>query len=293
MLKPPHTRPAIWLLSGTLALFGVSCSNNDSATAPSPSAVAVSTAPSPAASTPPKQAPAKAKKLQKKAVKPKPVTPAYTGPDPYEQAVDTAISAKTISESAASREDWQLVASRWQEAVSLIKAVPPSSPHQAKAKRQLSEYQRQLSLAKVRSTPPKPKAKPKTATPVIANAKFFQVPIKRRQGGIPIIEVTFNSKQKFDMLLDTGASGTLITRWMAHKLAIRPVGMGKATIADGSVTEFYIGFVKSIQIGGGAIRDVPVGIAPPQMEIGLLGQDFIGKYDMTIKRDVIEFRRRN
>ncbi|MGF1676550.1 MAG: hypothetical protein ACFCUV_23155, partial [Rivularia sp. (in: cyanobacteria)] len=39
-------------------------------------------------------------------------------------------------------------------------------------------------------------------------AMVFSSPIKRRVGGTPIIDVTFNGQQQFEMIVDTGASGT-------------------------------------------------------------------------------------
>lgn len=120
------------------------------------------------------------------------------------------------------------------------------------------------------------------------NPKVFQAKIKRRAGGTPVIDVVFNGDKTFEMIVDTGASGTLITQRMATALGVRPVGIGRAGIADGSVVEFPIGVVRSIRVGGAAIQNVQVAIAK-QMEIGLLGHDFFGNYDVKIKKDVVEF----
>ena len=46
-------------------------------------------------------------------------------------------------------------------------------------------------------------------TPV--DTRVFRVPIKRRSGRTPVIDVTFNGGQSFEMIVDTGASKTLIT----------------------------------------------------------------------------------
>ena len=57
--------------------------------------------------------------------------------------------------------------------------------------------------------------------------------------------------------------------------------------------EFSVGYVDSIEVGGAVIKNVPVAIAPsPELEVGLLGHDFFGDYDVTIKRDLVEFRPR-
>ncbi|MEG4802587.1 retropepsin-like aspartic protease [Microcoleus sp. ARI1-B5] len=126
-----------------------------------------------------------------------------------------------------------------------------------------------------------------TASPS-GNQKVFQAKIKRRAGGTPVIDVVFNGNKTFEMIVDTGASGTLITQRMATALGVRRVGTGRAGIADGSVVEFPIGVVRSIRVGGAAIQNVEVAIAK-QMEIGLLGHDFFGNYDVKIKKDVVEF----
>ena len=120
------------------------------------------------------------------------------------------------------------------------------------------------------------------------NQKVFQAKIKRRAGGTPVIDVVFNGNNTFEMIVDTGASGTLITQRMATALRVKPVRTVRAGIADGSVVEFPIGMVRSIRVGGAAIQNVEVAIAK-QMQIGLLGHDFFGNYDVKIKKDVVEF----
>jgi predicted aspartyl protease len=120
------------------------------------------------------------------------------------------------------------------------------------------------------------------------NQKVFQARIKRRAGGTPVIDVVFNGNRTFEMIVDTGASGTLITQRMAAVLGVRPVRTVRAGIADGSIVEFPVGRVQSIGVGGAQVRNVEVAIAR-QMEIGLLGHDFFGNYDVKIKRDVVEF----
>jgi predicted aspartyl protease len=116
----------------------------------------------------------------------------------------------------------------------------------------------------------------------------FRARIKRRIAATPVIEVTFNNQQSFEMIVDTGASGSLITRNMAQALQIRPVGVMNAGIADGRVVQFPVGVVRSMAVNGLITQNMQVAIAP-QMEIGLLGHDFFGNYDLKIKRDVVEF----
>ena len=138
--------------------------------------------------------------------------------------------------------------------------------------------------------PSNPGAKPPANQPAkpAGNPRVFQAKIKRRAGGTPVIDVVFNGNKTFEMILDTGASGTLISQRMATAVGVRPVRTVRAGIADGSVVEFPIGVVRSIRVGGAAIQNVEVAIAK-QMPIGLLGHDFFGNYDVKIKKDVVEF----
>ncbi|MEG4864385.1 MULTISPECIES: retropepsin-like aspartic protease family protein [unclassified Microcoleus] len=126
-----------------------------------------------------------------------------------------------------------------------------------------------------------------------ANTKsgVFLVKIKRREANIPVIEVTFNGTQKFEMMVDSGASRTVITPAMATALKIVPQGSVQAKTPNGVAT-FPLGNLTSIEAGGLAITNVVVPISPA-LDIGLLGHDFFGNKDVTIKQDVIEFRSRS
>ena len=130
---------------------------------------------------------------------------------------------------------------------------------------------------------------PEGMTP--ATSGVFQAKITRRKANIPVIEVTFNGKQKFEMMVDSGASGTVITPAMAKALGVVLQGTVEAQTPNGVAT-FPLGRVTSMEAGGLAINNVVVAVSP-SLEIGLLGQDFFGNKDITIKRDVIEFRTRS
>jgi predicted aspartyl protease len=118
-----------------------------------------------------------------------------------------------------------------------------------------------------------------------------RIPIKRRLGNTPVIDVTFNNKQTFEMILDTGANGTLITRRMANKLKVNATGTMEAQIADGSQVKFRTGQIKSIVVGGVVAKDIKVAIAP-NAGIGLLGHDFFGNYDIKLLEKEVEFHQR-
>jgi len=313
MLKRSTSLVALLFLSGTLALVGVACSSNkqtrnqsenhlsaslktDSRTRLQPSATAVPVA----------------------SLEPKSQHLAPHQPNQYELARDKASSAISISQSAQSSDDWQLVASQWREAIALMQTLPQDSPDKAIAKTKIAEYRRYLVHAQQQAnqTIQPHSDRVVTAVPEIPaasapvqnsqavdvevpqlipapNQVVFQAAIKRRVGGTPVIEVTFNGNHKFEMILDTGASGTVLTQQTANALGLVPVAKAKANTASAKAVEFPIGYVDSMEVGGAVARDVPVAIAPASvLETGLLGHDFFGNYDVTIKRDMVEFRPR-
>ena len=75
---------------------------------------------------------------------------------------------------------------------------------------------------------------------VVLNTGLYQVPIKRRLEGIPIIDVTFNDQQTFEMMVDTGASSTVLTVEMAEALDLVPEGVMLVNTPSASgVSLFY------------------------------------------------------
>lgn len=67
--------------------------------------------------------------------------------DPFQKAVDKAMGAATLTQSATLKEDWNLVVSEWQDAIALMKAVPSSHPQHSVAQKKAVEYQRNLDYA--------------------------------------------------------------------------------------------------------------------------------------------------
>lgn len=216
--------------------------------------------------------------------------------DSYEEAKAIATRAKSIGESAQSRDDWKLVSSQWQKVMQLLKAVPTSSPNYAKAQAKLKEYQEQADYAAKQADPRVKQVSlaSKCTTKVSTSATsgtVIRVPIKRREFGTLVIDVTLtnaNIKQTFEMMLDTGASGTAITQEMAARLKVESFAVAKVSTAAGGAL-IGVGCLDAVQVGGASLKNVPVGI-PPGLSIGLLGQDFFSRYDMTIKNNFVEFR---
>lgn len=131
-----------------------------------------------------------------------------------------------------------------------------------------------------------------------SNPGFFQASIKRRLGGVPVVDVVFNGSESFEMLLDTGASVTLITPGMAQALNLETSREVETTVASGDSITVGVAKVRSIQTGNLIVGQSEVAIAPEKAEeglggMGLLGQNFFGNYDVTIKENHVEFRKRS
>lgn len=134
-----------------------------------------------------------------------------------------------------------------------------------------------------------------TGTPILIARStgadgIYQAPIIERIYGIPVVEVTFND-QVFPMMVDTGASGTLITPHMAASLGVQPIGQVTSSTANG-VAVFDVGYVRKIEIDGAQVANVPVAVGLADLEVGLLGHDFYRYFDIVIREDVVEFHPR-
>ncbi|MEG4405174.1 tetratricopeptide repeat protein [Microcoleus sp. MON2_D5] len=128
-----------------------------------------------------------------------------------------------------------------------------------------------------------------------AEASIIRVPIKYRWGGVPIVEVVLNNgcAFTFDLLLDTGASRTLITKQMAELLKIVPSGTCQSMIADGSVVTFDLGWVQSLAVQTAVVCNIQIAIGDNRITYGLLGQDFIARYNVRILENQVEFHTRS
>jgi clan AA aspartic protease (TIGR02281 family) len=213
----------------------------------------------------------------------------------YQQALARADAAKAIGQSALSKDDWFLVVNNLEDSVHMLKSIAPNSSEYILAAKVLPKYERELATAKQKAVGFKSKFTPKVVSspPQIATSPqtdTFSIPIAQKLGGIPVIEVSFNS-QKVLMLLDTGASRTLITNSIAQKLQLQTTGLATAKTANGTAT-FSTAKIDKIKFGDGETNDVMVAVGQNDLPYGLLGHDVYDGYDITIKENLIEFRKR-
>ncbi len=70
-----------------------------------------------------------------------------TTEDPFREAVNKAMKAAQMTQKAKGKEQWIAVATAWQEAITLMEAVPADSPNYPVAQQKAQEYQKNLAYA--------------------------------------------------------------------------------------------------------------------------------------------------
>ena len=282
--KPVMTIAKFAWLGIFLAISATACTAGKNAP-PSPPLAPVSTAPAPQPTPAPQTAPA----------------PQPNQSELYQQALSKADAANAIGQSAISKDDWFLVAQSLQESVQMLKSIDPNSTQYRLAAQVLPKYEQQLTSAtrkaanfsrKVTTTTqsqPQSIATTTTSAPP-QTAATFSIPIQEKLGGVPVIEVTMNGT-KVSMLMDTGASHTLITSSVARRLKLQIDGSSQASTANGNAT-FDSSTIDRVKFGAGEVTQLRVAIGQDNLPYGLLGHDVYDGYDITIKESSIEFRKR-
>ena len=224
----------------------------------------------------------------------------------YREGINLASSAYQLSESAISPDDWGLIASRWRRAAEQLAKVADDNENYEIAQTKIADYTRSAENAEAQIdalqnpadaaiaakpvSTPKRAAKTATLPPlpapasetVSAASSSVTVPVVRRLYGTPIVRVTFNNAKSYEMILDTGASRTLITRTMANELGVVADERMVAATASEAEVVFDLGKVSSIEMGGISLNDARVSIGD-SVSVGLLGNDFLNGYDVTIR----------
>jgi clan AA aspartic protease (TIGR02281 family) len=235
--------------------------------------------------------------------------------DRYQDALNTAAAARAVSETAMAKEDWSLVADRWQESISQLKAVPKNSINYPLAMKILPQFQQNLSYARQKSANFKtPKAdqpisdlkksdpsKKISKTDQVTDSQVvitkveqsgsFSLPIISKNNDVPVVEIVINGHDRIPMMLDTGASKTLLTKGVAERLKLVSQGKTKAKTANGTA-EFDTVKLDSVEFGQGKVTDLSVAVGDNNLNYGLLGHDVYKGYDITLAEDNVQFKKR-
>lgn len=103
-------------------------------------------------------------------------------------------------------------------------------------------------------------------------------------GRAAIISVTLNRTVNGNLLLDTGATNTVISRRLSNRLSLRTVGNIIAQTVGGTITA-PVARLSSLKVGEAEVNDLSVTVhdfsQDPRIE-GLLGMDFLGRYQIGL-----------
>ena len=117
------------------------------------------------------------------------------------------------------------------------------------------------------------------------------VPI-RTNGSVVIVRATFNAAVDANLILDTGASTTLISKDIARRLSLYESGMQTAQTVNGAIT-MPTSRIESVRVGDAEVQNVAVSIhdlRPGGGIDGLLGLNFLNRFEFSLdlkKRQLI------
>ncbi|HEY9652487.1 MAG TPA: hypothetical protein V6C95_17650 [Coleofasciculaceae cyanobacterium] len=118
------------------------------ATKASPSPVAKASPPPVAKASPSPVAKASPTPVAKASPSPAAKASAKPTTDPFRDAVNKAMNAANLTQTASNKAQWSTVASNWQQAIDLMKSVPQANPKYQVAQQKITEYQNNLNYAK-------------------------------------------------------------------------------------------------------------------------------------------------
>lgn len=112
-----------------------------------------------------------------------------------------------------------------------------------------------------------------------------------------IVEATLNRKVSVALMLDTGASYTVLTRQTAHDLGISGLERlpKQRFLTPGGPIQAPVTTLKSIRMGTVEVQDVAVAIDMAEhLDIGLLGMTFLRHFKVTVDQaqGQVKFERR-
>jgi hypothetical protein len=103
-------------------------------------------------------------------------------------------------------------------------------------------------------------------------------------GRSAIVSAMLNGMVRGNLILDTGATSTVISRRLAAVLSIRPTGATTGQTVGGVITA-PIARLSSVKLGAAEVTDITVIIhdfsRDPRIE-GLLGMDFLGQFHVGL-----------
>ena len=126
---------------------------------------------------------------------------------------------------------------------------------------------------------------PEAATTASATGAIT-IPVKILRN-LVVVPVTFyngNSSVTGNLVMDTGASQTTISKRIARELRLLSIASGRSYGIGGTVST-DVGLVEAIKVGTAGLKSMRVSIhdfSPDPSYEGLLGFDFLGRYQIAV-----------
>lgn len=114
------------------------------------------------------------------------------------------------------------------------------------------------------------------------------VTLKRGPDGHYRCEALINGK-KFNVLVDTGATGVAISQHMADQMNLKSLHAIRTNTANGDSVGYMVR-LNSVQIGGVSAQNVSAMIAPGLQGDALLGMSFLGRMDVRLYKGEMTIR---
>lgn len=115
----------------------------------------------------------------------------------------------------------------------------------------------------------------------------------RHEGGVNMVDVTFNGSVTREMVLDSGASMVCLTSELANQLDLHPTDADQTIqckLADGKIVSAKLMKVKSVRVGQFTVADVEVAVMPADLVFSepLLGGTFLNNFIFRIDPQAAE-----
>ncbi len=125
-------------------------------------------------------------------------------------------------------------------------------------------------------------------------AEETEVEIAGNRVLVPVTIANHGLEARVRLVLDTGASHTVLYRPIAERLRVITLARGQSRLAGGRTVHSEVGRLEALQVGPVRMRDFPVVILPVEVEDpscdGLLGMDFLQRVDYAIQYETSTVR---